>query len=235
MTLIRIIGLIGLLLLAACKPGGPTATVLRFIELEGGVTPVNTRMLVSAEMLRIDDGEQSDGYILFDRRTRTIYSVSHASRSVFVVKPKSVTLTAPSPFVHRVVAESSKLPAIAGHPIVQAVHITNGKVCAEVFAAKGLLPDAVAALRAYAEAQAGEQAESEVAKPADLQSDCDLAEHVFTPGRHLDHGFPVRLNRPASGHTRQLGDYREGVPVSPSQFEVPAAYRKFQRSDMVGK
>jgi len=55
--------------LAACNSGaGPSATVLTFMEREGGAEVfVTTRMLVTPQFLRIDDGE---GTALYPGRAR---------------------------------------------------------------------------------------------------------------------------------------------------------------------
>jgi|GEM_PF-6452868 len=50
-------------------------TVLEFNEVEEGLDPYLTRMLVSDRYIRIDDGDQSDGYVLYDRLKKE-YSVS---------------------------------------------------------------------------------------------------------------------------------------------------------------
>jgi hypothetical protein len=103
--------------------------------------------------------------------------------------------------------------------------VTNGQRCFEVYAADGLLPEAVAALREYHATLAGEQAVMQAQVPAGLQSDCDLADQVFLPARHLEHGFPVRqVNR--AGVTRQLVDYKRDVPLQPGIFDIPKDYKQ---------
>ncbi len=215
----------GALLLAACSIApAPTALSLSFIESGAeGERPV--RMLVTGDYLRIEDGDAASGFILFDRRAATVYSVSHTDRTVLVVRAGPVQLVPPKRFQNTVAREAEPLPPVNGRPVVHYRLLTNGERCADVYAADGLLPEAVAALREYHQALAAVQGEGQARMPAALQSACDLAEFVFLPARHLELGFPVRqVNR--AGVTRQLVDYQTGAPIEATLFEVPKGYRQ---------
>jgi len=62
------------------------------------------------------------------------------------------------------------------------------------------------------------------AMPADLRTDCDLADEVFEPARYLAHGFPV-LQRDGVGRVRELTNYED---------ELPADYRRIRITEMRG-
>jgi hypothetical protein len=217
-------------LLAGCTPA-PSATLLNFSEREAVGAAYAVRMVVTDAYLRIDEGEGSDGFILLDRARRAIHSVSHADRAVLVIEPLAVTLQPPAKFEHAVRSDAESYPAIAGHPVRHFFLTTNNVVCFEVFAAGGLLPDAVAALRQYHEILAGEHAATIAALPADLRTDCDLADEIFLPARHLAQGFPVR-QRNGVGRVRELTNYEVGSKVEPKLFELPAEYRRYRAADM---
>lgn len=217
--------LAGVILLAGCSTvPAPTALSLSFVESgPDGERPV--RMLVTRDHLRIEDGDAAGGYILFDRRAATVYSVSHGDRTVLAIRSGPVTLTPPARFQNTVARDPEPLPAVAGKAVVHYQLLTNGERCADVYAADGLLPEAVAALREYHQALAAVQAAGQAGMPAELQSACDLAEFVFLPARHLEYGFPVRqVNR--AGVTRQLVDYRSDAAVVKGSFDPPAGYRE---------
>jgi len=57
--------------LSACGGAKPTVE-LEFVEQESGVDPYNVRMLVNEHFLRIDEGEGSEGFVLFDRAKREV-------------------------------------------------------------------------------------------------------------------------------------------------------------------
>lgn len=219
------------LLLTACTTPGPTTVFLSFTETEQDGQPYPVRMLVTDRYLRIEDGDGQSGFILFDRAARTIYSVSHPGHTTLVIKPLPVKLPAPARFEQAEQVDSATFPAVDGHKVIHYSLQTNGERCFEVYAADGLLPQAVQALREYHETLAGEQARMQANVPAAFQSACDLADFVFLPARYLGHGFPVRQVNHA-GVTRQLVDFKTGVPVEPRLFELPKDYKQITTTDV---
>ncbi|MCK7580208.1 MAG: hypothetical protein MZV65_34170 [Chromatiales bacterium] len=156
---------------------------------------------------------------------------SRSDRTVLAVRSAPVALTPPRRFQNTVARAPDTLPAVDGKIVTHYRLLTNGERCADIYAADGLLPEAVAALREYHQALAAVQGEGQARMPAALQSACDLADFVFLPTRHLEFGFPVRqVNR--AGVTRQLVDYRTGVPVEATRFEVPKDYRQITPSQI---
>jgi hypothetical protein len=220
------------LALSACADKGPTAVFLSFTE-SGPEGEYPVRMLVTDKFLRIEDGNEQDGYIVLDRVARTIYSVNHASRTTLVIAAQPVKLNPPRKFDHRVERLADSLPPVDGRAVAHYRLLTNGERCFEVFSADGLLPEALAALREYHQVLAGEQATMQEKVPAGFQSACDLADQVFLPARYLEHGFPVRqVNR--AGVTRQLVNYKIGVTVEPRLFELPKDYKQITTSSVRG-
>lgn len=223
-----------LLLISSCteKPSG--ATFLSFSESgpDGDAYPV--RMLVSEAFLRIEDGDARDGFIIFDRSQKTVYSISHQDKTTLVLRAEPVKLDPPKAFAHQVQRDGEKLPDVAGRPVRHHRLLTNGERCFDVYAADGLLPEALAALREYHRTLAGEQAAMQTQVPVGFQSACDLAEYVFLPARHLEFGFPVRqINR--AGLMRQLLDFKTGVPVEKGLFDVPADYKQITPAEVRNK
>lgn len=212
-------------LVTACA-GAPRATLLEFSEQEGGGEPYATRMLVTDNYLRIDDGQGGDGFILLDRPARTIYSVSHPDKTVLVIVPRKIELAPPAVFEHAVERDHEPYPPVAGVPVRRYTLSTNQQRCVEVFAADGLLPGAVAALREYQDILAGEQAFTAARRPKELQQDCALADDVFVPARYLGFGFPVKQTN-YTGKARDLIDFRTGVAAERGLFDLPAGYRRY--------
>jgi len=219
---------------AGCTQNKSDTVFLLFNENEPGGQPYPVRMLVTQKFLRIEDGDGKSGFILFDRTGRKIYSVNNETRSTLVLEGRPVKLAAPKQFEHRAERDDEKLPDVAGKSVTHYRLTTNGELCFDVYAADGLLPQAVAALREYHETLAAEQAVLQASVPAEFQSVCDLADYVFLPARYLAQGFPVRqVNR--AGVTRQLTDYKIGVPVEAKLFELPPDYRQIAPAEMRGK
>lgn len=212
---------------AASEAHGMTAVELVFLEQEPGVEPYRTRMLVTRDWLRIDDGNDGGDFVLYDRRRRSIASVSHANRSVLRIHHHAVEIEPPVALEHAEQAlPDPQAPEVGGVKPVHYRFITNGQVCKEVMAAPGLLEQARAALAEYRQTLAGEQALNLHKTPAEMQTPCMLAELIFLPARHLAHGFPIQEWDP-QGRSRSLVSYREGVSVDARLFEVPADYGSF--------
>src|SRR4030042_4246306 len=96
--------LLAALTLAACTDKPSPTIFISFTESSpDGEYPVP--MLGSDKFLRIEDGDTQDGFIVFDRAARTIYSVSHAGKSTLVLHARPVTLSAPKHFEHKVERE----------------------------------------------------------------------------------------------------------------------------------
>jgi hypothetical protein len=222
---------VALVALAACSQNPPTATFLSFTESgpDGEAYPV--RMLVSDKFLRIEDGDGQDGYVLFDRAARVVYSVNRTDKTTLVVRAQPVKLTPPAKFEQAVERDAKTFPAVDGKAVVHYRLLTNRQRCFDVYAADGLLPEAVTALREYQQALAGEQAVIQARTPAGMQSVCDLADLIFLPGRYLDQGFPVRQVNHA-GVMRQLVDFKRGVPVKAGIFDLPTDYKQITTADV---
>ena len=216
--------------LASCTDKPPSTIFLSFTET-GPAGENAVRMLVNEKFLRIEDGDTQDGFIVFDRAARTIYSVSHSGQTTLVLRAQPVTLAVPKQLENTVVREKETLPSVDGKSVAHYHLLTNGKRCFDVYAADGLLPEVVKALREYHETLAGEQAAMQTNMPMHMHAACDLADQIFVPARYLEHGFPVRQVNFA-GVTRQLVGYKRDVPVEAGIFDLPKAYKQMSPADM---
>lgn len=212
-------------LLASCSEPTTPAAVLYFVEHEPGAEPYRTRMVVTAGFLRMDGGPDELDFLLFDRADGTIYSVSGAERQILVIRPRPVDARPPADFRHQVVRDSAAFPAVGAHKVVHYELLTNGKRCYDLYAAAELLPEAVLALRQYRGVLAGQQAKILPSALPITLSACDMANNIFLPARHLEHGFPVRLTD-MTGKTVELVDYNAEFRATAAMLRLPADYKR---------
>ena len=211
--------------LVSCSEPTTLAAVLYFVEHEPGAEPYRTRMIVTAGFLRMDGGADDVDFLLFDRADGTLYNVTGADRQILVIPPRPMDAKPPPNLTHKVERDSAAFPAVGGHEVSHYELLTNGKRCYDLYAAAELMPDAVAALRQYREVLAGQQAKTLPMTPPEMQSACDLANNVFLPTRHLEHGFPVRLVD-MTGKTIELVDYNTEFRATAAMLRLPADYKR---------
>ncbi len=218
--------------LAGCSDAGK-ATALYYAEQDAGGTPYRTRMIVTGRWLRIDDGPESRDFLLFDRRDRTIYNLNAADQSILVLPSLAVGVSSPLALYHRAEKDAEPFPAVGNRPVVHYRLHTNDTLCYDLYAADGLLPGAVQALREYRQALAGQQAVPLSSMPKELLAGCDLANNIFLPARHLEHGLPVRVAE-VGVRTTELVDYNADFEAPPALFELPAAYKRVTIEELRG-
>ncbi len=212
----------------AAEPVPGKVIKLSFVESEKGIDPYPVRMLVAPHYLRIDEGEGSKDFVLFDRRTRTVYDVNTEDGTIMVVEPRKVDIAPPTPLQLRETRLGSMqdAPSIDGKKPVHYRLEAGGKECANVVAVEGLLPDAVAALRDYHRVLAGESARTFNLIPADVRNACDMAADTFAPTRYLAHGFPIQ-EWDAKGYSRMLADFDADFMPAAELFVLPEGYKRF--------
>lgn len=228
---------VSLLLLGTAAPAPAqdqvTATMLLYQRQDGGGSAYPSRVLVTADHMRLDHGEDDGDFILFDRRARTIHSVTHGEGSVLDIRAREVSVEPPTTLHYgeqRI--DGGDLPEVGG---IRPEHYrlsVNGERCYDVVAVPGLLEDAVAARREYRQVLAGEHARTVKQVPADIRNACDMATHTFAPNRHLRHGLPIQ-ERMVGGFSQVLVDYDPQRAVDAALFRLPPDYHHYT-TDAIG-
>ena len=186
-----------------------------------------TRLLLSKDYLRMDDGEDHGDFALLDRSDGTVFSVSHEEQRTLVIPLQPVIVAPPKPLRHDIEElDAGGVPDVGGNKVSRYYMFTNGKRCMEVYAVTGFYDDAVNALTELSETLAGQHAKGLELIPDEARSDCDLANNIFEPDRHLSKGFPIR-QKDFSGRSRKLVTVKDDVKVDSSIFELPEGYERF--------
>lgn len=225
------------LLLAACGKSGEMTdgisqpvtgvNILTYDEREAGTGTYIVRMLVSPDFLRFDDGYAESDFALLERRSGTIFSVSHEDHSILVIEnqpgdaalPAELTLTESR-------SVDDEAPAIAGKQAVHSQYLASGTLCYQTLTVPGLLDDTVAAMAEYAEVLARRQLNNMGSVPESMQTPCFLSRYVYAPARHYRDGLPVQ-EWDETGYSRMLTDFSEDETVPATVFELPGEYERF--------
>ncbi len=224
-TEIALIGVLCVMVAPVFAADRVTATVLEWQEQEPGIEPYATRMFVTEKYLRSDEGEEGEGFLLFERKTQRLYSVSHQDRSVLLIEGAAVPASAGARPVVEVETEVDKVaPTIDGKAVSHLRLTSGGELCMQAAVVPGLLPDVTDAMRSMRALLAGRQYRDLEKTPKEFQTPCFLANYVFEADRALQSGLPIQESI-AAGVGRILLDYRSGEDVPGELFELPAEYR----------
>jgi len=209
------------------------SVMLLYQAQEPGVGSYPSRILVTDRYVRMDDGADDGDYLIFDRKTRLISSVTHDDGTVFEIPPREVTQPEPMPLKIRseAVALEKNAPRLDGKQPQHRQLYVNDKLCYSVVAVPGLMEDAVQALRDFRKVLAGEHAKTLPRIPADMQQPCDLALNTFHPIWQLQFGLPVQ-EWDGQGNRQVLMNYKQDFKVDSELFQLPEGYQHYNSDQM---
>ena len=223
--------------LSSCAQKTPGDTMVLFIEHESGVDPFQTRMIITKDFLRIDDGNDSNSFVLFDRKKKVVYSTIPEEERVMSVHEKKLkkgqVFEPPFPLVHSVkeMPEMKDAPEIDGESAKHYQLITNDKVCYDVVAIKGLMPHVVTALKEFYKHMATDSMVTFNNMPADLHDACDMTLTTFKPVRQFEFGFPIQ-EWGKRDYSRSLLDFDFEYKADPKLFMLPKNYQHYTVQDL---
>ena len=199
------------------------------VESEQYVEPYHTRIIVTPEFLRYDDGEGAGDYVLLDRKKNVIYSVNVEDETVMAVHEKKSDTRPPFKLDVKLekVGELTDAPAINNQKAVQYKVVVNGRTCYNMATIKDLMPEAMQAFQQFARLSASDGRFTFGTIPADMHDACEMTMTTFFPVIHLQSGFPVMEWGRSRQLTKRLVDYDLHYHPDPSLFVLPDE-KKFQ-------
>ena len=204
-----------------------TVTVLHYEEQEAGTDPYPVRILISEGHVRIDGGNDADDFILLDRASRRLASVSHEEQNMLMVDYRERDAGVPADLeLSERETRDTESPAIQGRQPVNRQYLANGEVCLHAVVVPGLLDEAVAGLADYARVLGMRELGSLQLMPEALRTPCYLSRFVYAPARHLDRGLPV-AEWDDRGYRRSLVNFERETHVPATLFRLPPGYDRF--------
>lgn len=220
------------IVLFSCAKKEQSDTLLLFMEQENGIEPFQTRMIISKNFLRIDDGEGSNSFVLYDNDKKVVYSTMPDEARVMAVHEKKLkkgeVFESPFPLVHSVkeMPKMKEAPEINGEVAKHYQLITNDKICYDVVAIKNLMPQVVKRLTEFYNHMATDSIVTFNNMPADLHDACDMTATTFKPARQFAFGFPIQ-EWGKRDYSRSLIDYDENYKADPKLFVLPEGYQHY--------
>lgn len=201
-------------------------TVFLYEEMEPGTERFPVRYLVSTNFLRVDNGQKSDDFILFDRDKNTVYSINHTDQTILVIEPHPWTLI--SFDFNR--EEQQRVLEQAPRLFDQVVHnyqlLANGETCAEFQLVPNVFETELQLFKAYQLVLSGQQVKSVDNTPAEMQTPCFLIDQIYNTGRQYELGLPVQEWH-SRGYVRILKDFKRH-DLDDDLFVLPGAYTRYQ-------
>jgi hypothetical protein len=220
--------------LTACNRAGEPApgimdvSLLLYDEQEPGTDVYPVRILASDEYLRLDDNYDDSDFVLLERHSGTIFSVSHEEKSILVIDNYPTDQQMPSTIVLTEVSEEdSGAPLIAGRHPIHVLYKANEAVCYEAMVVPDLMGQVTGAMIEYVEILGRRQLNSLRTVPGAMQTPCFLSRYGYAPARHLVDGLPVQ-EWDATGYRRTLTNFKDQESVSTGLFELPDGYERYR-------
>ncbi len=230
-----------LLSLSSSLASAEPAALLVYKVWESGVEPYISRILVTPQYVRMDEGDADGDFTLLDRDKGVIYNVSHEDDSVLVMPaPAQLPAQKKALKLEEKVRMAPQAPLLQGRQPQHVDLLSDGQICSSLVTVEGLMPAAVAGLRDFKQVLARIQGASLAAIPIERQSGCDLASNVYAADRALRFGLPVEEQD--AGRRQLLLDYDPEHPADAGLFQLPDNYRRktlpslpvFDTSDTLG-
>ena len=228
----KIVLLIMASFLFSCANKEEADTLVLFMEQESGVDPYQTRMIITKNFIRIDDGEGSESFVLFDRVKKVVYSTNPDEKTIMAVHEKKLkkgqVFEPPFKLTHSVkeMPEMKDAPNLNGKSAKHYQLITNDKTCYNVVAVKGLMPHVVSALTEFHKHMATDSIVTFNNMPADMHDACDMSMTTFKPARQFEFGFPIQ-EWGKREYMRSLVDYDTNYKADPKLFVFPEGYQHY--------
>jgi len=220
-----------MMVLALAVPGDLLAADIRaglmvYRVSEQGADPYISRILVTPDHVRMDEGGAEDAYTLFERSAGRLLNVDPEERSVLVLEPPAEIPESPLPLDIRERARPASAGPVDGVPALGWRLEANGRNCAEWDAVPGVMESATGAMADLNVQLARLHGRVLPEMPGEMLDVCDLARNVYAPGYAWLQGMPVTHEH---GRMRlELLDHEPALAVDASLFEVPGSYRRME-------
>jgi len=233
----NIIALMILAILTSCSTPPQGDTLVLFMEQEKGVDPYQTRMIITKNFVRVDDGEGAKSFVLFDRNKKVVYSINPEEKTIMAVHEKKTEngMKIEPPF--KLEQSFKEMPVMKDAPAIDGMHakhyqlLTNNQVCYDVVAIKGLMPGVVTALTEFHKHLALDSLQTFNNITADLHNACDMSMTTFAPARQFQFGFPIQ-EWGNHEYARSLIDYKTNYKAAPTLFDFPQGYKHYSVQEL---
>jgi hypothetical protein len=201
------------------------AAMLVYQVWEEGTDPYVSRVMVTEDYVRLDEGSDVGGYTLFDRQQEILYNVQIADRSILVMNSDApIPQDSPGLILQEEVEVDEEAPRVAGAQPTQVRLLANGELCSEMMVVEGVMEEALEGLRELKLSLARIQSSTLDATPLSMRTPCDLAANLYAADRPLNFGLP--LQERSAGRSQSLVDFSPDYEADDALFRLPADFSR---------
>lgn len=205
------------------------AVKLIYQELEQGIEPYVLTYTVTSDYVRIEDEADDSGYIIYDIKKNSIYSVNHYDQAILVIPEYPLKDYKPDFNVDIEYEHFKDAPSISGKKVysyrVKAITDKTSETCMEIQLVPGLLPHVASSLQGFQQIMSGQQLITLSQTPEEFRTPCYLLDQIYNKGEYYSKGLPIHEWH-SNERMRQLLNY-EQVEVNSSIFKIPEEYRQY--------
>jgi len=215
---------------------GQRMTEILYAESEPEQSRITSRILILGDRMRMDFGQDDQGFVLFDRAARTVWHVSPQDQKVTVIladdagsldlKPRPNTRSQPGPKPRQISWPKDWLLSQDEMPSEQNLLTQlrlNETLCVE-FKSAQMLAWQAQILAEFRQALAANQVRLWLALPEMDRQPCALAVNVAKAGIEYRRGLPLAI-RYWDGRSRvYLG--HQYLPAKLELFDLPKQFRR---------
>jgi hypothetical protein len=196
-------------------------TEIRYEDREPEQSAYVSRIFILGDRMRMDYGQDDQGFILFDRGAKKVWHVAPSERRLTGIASGTVKDVWPKEWK----LSQETTPSEMG--VLTQVRV-NGALCVE-FKSAPLLKSEARLLGDFRRMLAANQANAWLGTPDDMRQPCSLALDVRAAGVEYSRGLPLAV-RYWDGRSRvYLGHDKR--PPRPELFELPEGYSRFVVED----
>lgn len=196
-------------------------TEIRYEDREPEEPAYVSRILILGDRMRMDYGQDDQGFILFDRGAKKVWHVAPSERRLTGIAAGVVKNVWPKEW------KLSQETTPSEKDVLTQVRL-NGALCVE-FKSAPLLKSEARLLGDFRRMLAANQANAWLGTPDDMRQPCSLALDVRAAGVEYSRGLPLAV-RYWDGRSRvYLGHDKR--PPRPELFELPEGYSRFVVGD----
>ena len=230
MNKILVLGLLSLfanLAMAQAPASANTVGVTEVIitENEPGIGQYVSRLLLSKEYLRLDDGRDEGDFTLFNRKTHEIHSFNHEDQSHLIMKPiaaKAIDFKLDFKVDQNAMEDA---PSVGGISPVQHQYYADTRLCKQSINVAGLLPQMTQALADYEQALVAQNSQTLERIPSGVRSSCYMANNYLYASDYLKNGFPLFVMDDL-GRQKKLESFRQ-IDMPATLFEPVSGYQVY--------